>query len=159
VPGRLSDVFGIRTEEFYRPAAVPEFSLDSVTVKTAINFYEVLELRGAQPLASFTNTPEKSPAITINTYGKGQAIYVAVPAQMPALAPLMRGLYSKLDILRGPETPSGVYARVIEDRTLYVNTTEAEKTIAINGKKHGVLSGLTYDTVLYLKPHDADLLE
>jgi beta-galactosidase len=159
LPGRLSDVFGIRTEEFYRPTAAPEFSLDGVAAKAAINFYEVLESRGAQPLASFTNTPEKSPAITIKTYGKGQAIYVAVPAQMSALEPLMRSLYSKLGIARGPETPRGVYARVVEGRTLYVNTTEIEKAIAIQGKKHGVLSGQTYDTVLRLKPRDADLLE
>jgi len=58
LPGRLNDIFGIRIEEFYRPAAAPEFLLDGVTVKTAISFYEVLEPRGAQPLASFTNTPE-----------------------------------------------------------------------------------------------------
>ena len=159
VPGRLKDVFGIRTEEFYRPAATPEFLLDGIVVKTAIHFYEILELRGAQPLARFTNTPDRSPAITINTYGKGRAIYLAVPAQMAALAPLMRSLYSTLDIPRGPETPSGVYARVVEGRTLYVNTTEIEKAIAIQGKKYGILSGQTYDTVLHLKPHDADLLE
>jgi len=159
LPGRLSDVFGIRTEEFNRPTAAPEFSLDGNSVKTAINFYEVLEPRGAQTLASFTNTPANSPAITINTYGKGHAIDVAVPAQMPALAPLVRSLYPKLNIERGPETPTGVYARVVEGRTLYVNTTEAEQTITIQGKKHGVLSDRTYDSVLRLKPHDADLLE
>jgi beta-galactosidase len=159
LPGRLSDVFGIRTEEFYRPAAAPEFLLDGVGVKTAINFYEVLEPRGAKPLASFTNTPERSPAITMNTFGKGRAIYVAVPAQMAALAPLMRSLYSKLGIERGPRTPAGVYAREVEGRTLYVNTTEVEKSIAIKGKKRGVLSGKSYDTVLRLKPHDAELLE
>ena len=159
LPGRLSDVFGIRTEEFNRPTMAPEFSLDGSTIKTAINFYEVLEPRGAQTLASFTNTPANSPAITINTYGKGHAIYVAVPAQTSALAPLVRSLYPKLNIERGPETPTGVYARIVEGRTLYVNTTETEQTITIQGKKHGVLSDRTYDSVLRLKPHDADLLE
>jgi hypothetical protein len=64
----------------------------------------------------------------------------------------MRSLYSKLDIARGPETPSGVYVRVVEGRTLYVNTTEIEKAIAIQGKKRGALSGQTCDTVLRLKP-------
>ena len=60
---------------------------------------------------------------------------------MAAPAPLMRSLYSKLDISRGPQTPSGVYARVVEGSTLYVNTTEIEKAIAIQGKKHGVFGG------------------
>jgi hypothetical protein len=40
-----------------------------------------------------------------------------------------------------------------------VNTTEIEKAIAIQGKKYGILSRKTYDIVLRLQPHDADLLE
>jgi beta-galactosidase len=78
---------------------------------------------------------------------------------MPALAPFLHSLYPKLDIARGPDTPAGVYARVVEGRTLYVNTTAVEKTVVIKGKKHGVLSNQTYGTVLRLKPHDVDLLE
>jgi beta-galactosidase len=31
LPGRLSDVFGIRTSEFYRPSTPPEFSLNGKT--------------------------------------------------------------------------------------------------------------------------------
>jgi len=62
----------------------------------------------------FTNTPEKSAAITVNSYGKGRPIYVAVPAQMSVLAPLVRSLYGELGVEKGPETPAGVYARVVE---------------------------------------------
>ena len=39
----------------------------------------MLEPRTAKTVATFTNTPEKSPAITLNSYGKGRAIYIAVP--------------------------------------------------------------------------------
>ena len=62
LPGRLSDVFGIRTSEFYRPATPPEISFNGKTEKAAIGFYEVLEPRTAKAMAMFTNTPEKSPA-------------------------------------------------------------------------------------------------
>ena len=110
-------------------------------------------------MATFTNTPEKSPAVTVNNYGKGRAIYVAVPSQMAALAPLVRSLYSELAIEKGPETPSGVYARVVDGRTLYVNTTGEEKTLTIKGNKRGIISGVTYDGVIRLKPYDADLVE
>ena len=110
-------------------------------------------------MAMFTNTPEKSPAITVNNYGKGRAIYVAVPAQMPVLAPLVRSLYAELAIEKGPETPSGVYARVVEGRTLYVNTTGEEKTVAIRGSKRGIITGASYEGVIRLKPYDADLVE
>jgi beta-galactosidase len=158
-PGRLSDVFGIRTEEFYRPSAPPEFSLDGKTEKASIGFYEVLEPKTAKPMALFTNPPEKSPAITVNDYGKGHAIYLAVPAQMSALAPLVRSLYSALAIEKGPRTPSGVYARVVEGRTLYVNTTREAKAVNIPGSERGIISGGSYQGVIRLKPYDADLVE
>jgi len=159
LPGRLSDVFGIRTSQFYRPAALPEVSLNGKTEKAAISCYEVLEPRSAKATAMFTNTPERSPAITVNEYGKGRAIYVAVPAQMPILAPFVRSLYSALGIEKGPETPAGVYARVVEGRILYVNTTSDEKTISIGGHRHGVVSGTSYQGAIRLKPYEADLVE
>jgi beta-galactosidase len=159
LPGRLSDVFGIRTSEFYRPSTPPEIELNGKIEKATIGFYEVLEPRTAKPMALFTNTPEKSPAMTVNNYGKGRAIYVAVPSQMSVLAPLVRGLYSTLDIEKGPETPAGVYARAVEGRTLYVNTTGEEKTVAIRGSRRGIISGATYEGAIRLKPYDADLVE
>ena len=159
LPGRLSDVFGIRTAEFYRPSTPLEMSLNGKTERANLGFYEVLEPRTAKPVAMFTNTPEKSSAITVNNYGKGRAIYVAVPAQMSILAPLVRSLYSTLDIERGPETPSGVYARVVEGKTLYVNTTNEVKSVPIRGRKFGLISGTAYEGVIQLKPYDADLVE
>ena len=159
LPGRLSDVFGIRTSEFYRPSTPLEISLNGKIQKASIGFYEVLEPRTAKPIAVFTNTPEKSPAITVNHYGKGRAIYVAVPAQMSILAPLVRSLYTDLGIEKGPETPSGVYARVVEGRTLYVNTTGEEKIVTLRGSKRGVLSGTSYAGVIRLGPYQAELIE
>jgi len=120
---------------------------------------EVVVPRGAKAMAMFTNTTEKSPAITVNNYGKGQAIYVAVPSQVSVLAPLVRGLYSELGIEKGPETPAGVYARVVEKRTLYVKTTDEEKTIPIHGSKRGLVSGASYADLVRLKPYGVDLVE
>jgi beta-galactosidase len=158
-PGRLSDVFGIRTEEFYRPKTMPEMTFDGKTLKATIGFYEVLEPRTATALATFTNTDEKSPAITVNSFGKGHAIYVGVPAQLSVLGPLVRGLYPKLGIERGPATPAGVYSREVEGRTLYVNTTGEEVSIEISGEKHGLISGKIYTDVVRLKAYDVDLVE
>jgi beta-galactosidase len=159
LPGRLNDVFGLRTSEFYRPSTPPELSLNGKAEKASLGFYEVLEPSTAKAMAMFMNTPEKSPAITVNNYGKGRAIYVGVPAQMAVLAPLVRSLYSTLDIEKGPETPSGVYARVVDGRTLYVNTTGEEKTVALDGTRHGIINDTLYEGAIRLKPYDADLVE
>jgi beta-galactosidase len=153
LPGRLSDVFGIRTAEFYRPATMPEMTLSGKLLKSSISFYEVLEPKGAKVLARFTNVPDQPPAITENSYGKGHAIYLAVPAQMEVLAPLVRGLYPELGIERGPITPEGVFARVVAGKTLYVNSTAESKQFSINGTRHGEITGKTYADSVVLGPY------
>lgn len=159
LPGRLSDVFGLRTAEFYTTAVMPEFELNGKVAKASIPFYEVLEPQTAQTLAKFSNLPGNPPAITVNRYGKGQAIYLATPSQASLIDPLVRSLYEPLGIRTGPKTPDGVYARVINGRTLYVNTTQEEKSIQVGAKVHGVLSRQSYEGEMKLGPYQADLVE
>lgn len=71
----------------------------------------------------------------------------------------MRDLYPKLGIEKDPETPAGVYARVVDGRTLYVNTTGEQKAVPINGTKHGTISGAMYQGTIRLKPYDVDIVE
>ncbi len=78
---------------------------------------------------------------------------------MSAIAPLERNLYSALAIEKGPETPSGVYARVVDGRMLYVNTTGEEKAVNIRGSKRGIISSTSYEGIIRLKPYDVDLVE
>jgi beta-galactosidase len=159
LPGRLSDVFGLRTAQFYRPPTPPAVSFNGKSLQASNSFYEVLEPRTAKTLAMFTNLAEPSPAITDNLYGKGHAIYLATPAQISILGPLVESLYAPLGIERGPVTPSGVYARIVEGRTLYVNSTGETKTIAVDGEKRGVISGRQYKDSLVLAPYQVDLLQ
>ncbi len=159
LPGRLADVFGLHTNAFYRSDAPLEVTIGDEVRKGTDRYYEVLALDTAKPLANFLNTPEKSPAVAINRYGRGQAIYVATAAQPSIVGPLVRTLYGSLGIERGPETPPGVYARIVEGRTLYVNTTTAAATVRIDGAKRGVLSGRRYSEDLVLEPYGVELLE
>ena len=159
LPGRLSDVFGLRTNEFYEPKNLPEFELEGNTAKACIRFYEVLEPTTARILTKFSNLPRHPPAVTVNNYGKGQAIYLAAPAQPSLIASIIRSLYGPLGIQPGPETPEGVYARVVDGRTLYVNTTEEEKVVAVGMTSHGVLSNKSYQGEMKLGPYQADLVE
>jgi beta-galactosidase len=70
----------------------------------------------------------------------------------------VRSLYPALAIEKGPDTPTGVYARVVDGRELYVNTTGEEKAIPIRGSRRGILSGTLYDGAIRLKPYDVDLV-
>jgi len=158
LPGRLSDVFGLRTAQFYEPKDLPEFEFEGRTVKASLRYYEVLEPGTASTLARFTNLPGRPSAVTVNKYGKGQAIYLAAPAQSSLLDPILRSLYAPLGIQTGPQTPEGVYARVVEGRTLYVNTTEQEKKIPIQGTKTGIISNRTYHDNVILGSMEADLI-
>jgi beta-galactosidase len=138
---------------------MPEFELSGKTVKASIPYYEVLEPKTAQTLATFSNIPGHPPAVTVNKYGKGQAIYLAAPAQAALIGPVARSLYEQLGIQPGPKTPEGVYARVVNGRTPYVNTTNEEKDVAVGAKAHGVLSHQLYDGKMKLGPYQVDLVE
>nr|WP_254504360.1 beta-galactosidase [Duganella vulcania] len=157
LPGRLTDVFGLRTNEFYNGGTLLT-RIGDEEVKGSIGHYEVLEPSTAQVLARFTNVDGTPPAITVNSYGKGRAIYVATPAQPQIMGPLYRQLYASLGIAPGPKTPDGVYARTVEGRTLYVNTTGEAKDVAIDGAMTGVLGGKQWSGTLRLEPLGVELL-
>lgn len=159
LPGSLSDVFGLRTSQFYRPDTSPGYTYQGLTAQAKHPFYEVLEPQTAQVIARLSNVPDNVPAITENSFGKGHAFYLALPAGESTLEPLVRSLYKQLQIEPGPVTPDGVYARRVEGRVLYVNTTAAPATIAINGDKQGVLTGKQYHGSLVLAPYVVDLLQ
>jgi beta-galactosidase len=156
-PGGLTDVFGLRTNEFYDWNGT--LKLGEEEIESTVAHFEVLEPSTAQVLARFTNFDGNPPAITVNSFGKGRAIYVATVAQPQIMRPLLRQLYASVGIEPGPETPDGVYARSVEGRVLYVNTNNAPVEVAIDGAMKGVLGGQRWDRTLRLEPRGVELLE
>ncbi|MEO8737839.1 MAG: beta-galactosidase [Edaphobacter sp.] len=159
LPGLLSDVFGLRTSAFYPVGQALQYSLDGHLIDTGVHQYEVLEPSTAKVLAHFTNTADHTPAVTINRYGKGNAVYLAVESNSAAIGPLLRSLLPNVGIHPGPPTPDGVYARVVDGRTLYVNTTQQEQRIPIEGTKKGIVTGHVYEREVTLGPWQADLVQ
>jgi beta-galactosidase len=159
LPGRLADVFGLKTKEFYQHKEPLTGTINGAEFKTSINFYEVLEPSTARVLARFSNLEGAPPVVTVNIFGKGKAIYVATPAQPSIMAPVYRGLYAELGIVPGPKTPDGVFARAVDGRVLYVNTTTEAKDIPLSGQKTGVLSGTSWNGNLRLGPYGVDLVQ
>jgi beta-galactosidase len=157
LPGGLTDVFGLRTNEFYDRAGT--LKIGDEEVKGTIEHYEVLEPSTAEVMSRFGNLEGTPPAITVNRFGKGRAIYLATPAQAQIMKPLYRQLYASLGIEPGPKTPDGVFAREVEGRVLYVNTRWQPVDVPIAGAMKGVLGGQRWDGTLKLDALGAELLE
>jgi beta-galactosidase len=158
LPGRLSDVFGLKTNEFYEVESPLTFELDGESVASGAGWYEVLELSTATVLSRFSDTLDHSPAVTVNKFGNGNAIYLATESKASAIAPVLNFIYKMVGIQNGPKTPDGVYARVVDGRTLYVNTTQREQRIPIEGRRKGMISSRAYEGTVILGPQDADLI-
>jgi len=158
LPGGLADVFGLRTNAFYDAGAL-RTTLGGEDVQLKEGFYEVLEPSTAEVLARFSNVEGQAPAITVNRFGKGRAIYVAATAQSPLMRALYRQLYASLGVAPGPKTPEGVLARAVDGRVLYVNTTGETRVVPIEGAMKGVLSGRRWTQALRLEPLGVELLE
>jgi beta-galactosidase len=158
LPGRLSDVFGLKTNAFY-DSTVLKFDLDDKSISANSRRYEVLEPSTATVLARFTDTPDHSPAITINRFGKGNALYLATESNDSTIGPVLERVLRLAGIQAGPSTPEGVYARSVDGRTLYVNTTEEKKTVPLGGSKRGMLTNRIYEGAMVLDPLASELVQ
>jgi len=158
LPGRLSDVFGLKTNAFYDASAL-SFQLDGKTIVTPLHHYEVLEPSTATVVARFSNTSDHTPAITLNKYGKGNAIYLATESNPVVIGSILNYIESVAGVEPGPQTPEGVFARAVDGRTLYVNTTGEEKRIPISSTKKGIVSSRAFNDNVVLGPQEADLVQ
>jgi beta-galactosidase GanA len=109
--------------------------------------------------AHFANTPDHSPAITINRFGKGNALYLATESNDSTIGPVLQRVLRLAGIQAGPSTPEGVYARSVDGRTLYVNTTEEKKTVPLEVSKRGMLTNRIYEGAMVLDPLASDLVQ
>jgi len=80
--------------------------------------------------------------VTVNDTARGS--YLPGAPRTVVIGPIVRSFYEPLGI-QPAQNAEGVYARVINGRTLYVNTTNEEKDVAVGMKAHGVLSRHSYD--------------
>lgn len=180
LPGRLSDVFGIRAAAFERCVThnsdvieggqeraklkirreAPCVLLNGEKYEFPIDTYEILEPRTAEVFASLGNLDEELPAVTVNSYGKGKAYYVAVPAHEGILKPLLRYLCPELDINAGNRTPEGVVSRNLElGQVLYINITGETKEIPLTNSVKSLYSGKVHNGVLTLEKYEVDVVE
>lgn len=177
LPGRLSDVFGVKVRGFDRAVthvsqvnvgslekAPLELRRNKVTIERDgetwqdhINYHEFLELTTAQSLADYHGADSPyTTAVSCNAYGKGKAIYVGVPAADGLIRKVLEKVCGILPAF--PELPKGVVARSLEGgKALYVNTRPEEVAFPASGRS--LFTGGTCQGEVRLPAYEVELLE
>lgn len=175
-PGELSDVFGIRVAGFNRTDDKWSFTEDSViiekdgkireeltvsrdgsTVVTGAEYYEHIELRGAECFAKFNK--QSMCAISRNKYGKGVAYYVAAEEDEKTLSWLIDEIAEETGLTPPLSVPEGVQGREIApNQYFYVNFQNNSVEIDLPKQGKGILSGNEYKDKLILSAYDAELV-
>ena len=164
IPGSsLKDVFGILSEEIDTLYPVERQHAESDgQVHELVDYCEVVHLRGADALASYTDGYYKGmSAVTSNHYGKGRAIYQACRDSGSLKEQILDKLITELEIPKAVRCegalPHGISAhtRTDGDHTYvfvenYMETKSAP--IALHGKMQNMLTGEITDECT-LKPY------
>jgi beta-galactosidase len=171
-PGLLNDVFGIRVGSYELVSDMNELSRlsykgDQVRVdyqgkniETQSPRYDVIQPKGAKVLGNITSLDTDYPIITSNTYGKGTAIYIGLPARGSVLSSLLNDLVNKLSIQKGPDVPSGVMARQIDkNHILYMNISDTPKEIHMQGSSRSILYDKDYTGTFTIAPNEPEFIE
>ncbi len=172
LPGRLSDVFGIRISGFEETEQFNELSklglkgdslrlsfggqsLDSQSPR-----FDVIHAQGATVLGQIVGLDQDYPIITSHNFGAGTAIYVGLPARENVLEPIVSDLISRLGINTGPVVPEGVMARQIDAaHLLYLNLDGTPKRIELKGRSSSILYDRHYENAFTIDPYQPEFVE
>lgn len=172
LPGRLSDVFGIRVAGFEETEVLNELSRESCTgqkIRVVCQGqsemvesprFDVIYAKGAEVLGKIVSLDRDYPIVTSHRYGSGRAIYVGLPVRGEILNPLLDRLIDELGIRKGPATPANVVARQIDSRhILYVNLGKEPRVIDLKGASRSILWDKNYTDRFTIGSFEPDFVE
>jgi beta-galactosidase len=172
LPGRLSDVFGIRISGFEETEQFNELSklgLKGSTLRLSYNGhiidsqsprFDVIHLEGATALGQMIGLDQDYPFVSSHHFGAGTAIYVGLPARENVLGPIVSDLIDRLGINTGPAVPEGVMARQVDAKHfLYLNLEGTAKRIELKGKARSILYDRDYMDTFTINPYQPEFVE
>lgn len=153
--GVLRDVFGFWNEEcdaLYPSDRVGvKYNENSIGLEGEIkgkDFAELIHAESAQVIASYTSEFYAGmPAITVNSYGKGKAYYIATRLEEADLRSFYKAIISDAGIRRAFdfELPCGVEATFRADQSneyvFVMNMTQSNKSFDIGGSYTDIITG------------------
>jgi beta-galactosidase len=172
LPGRLSDVFGIRVSGFEESEFMNELSPAGLRGRQVrvrygdreINCqsprFDVIEPKDAEVLGRIVSLDRDPPVVTAHKFGSGTAIYIGLPAREELLDLILGARIDRLAIKAGPRVPSGVMARQINDsHFLYLNLDGTAKRVDLKGRSRSILRDLDYEDSFELGPYEPEFVE
>jgi beta-galactosidase len=170
-PHDLTDVFGLEVTEFdpLPPGEENHLAFKGASFHTshlhpALHWCDVIEAKGCQVLATFTKDfYAGKPAITLNEYGDGKAIYVGTMSNQVFYCDLvmwLRTLCKLQPLLKAPDTVE-VSLRQGENKKVYFLLNHQHTPVRINFFKpmHDFLTGRTFSGNYDLPPHGVLVLD
>jgi len=172
LPGRLSDVFGIRVSGFEESEFMNELSRDgSRGRQLRVNYhdrnltcqsprFDVIEPKDAEVLGRIVSLDRDYPIVTTHKFGAGTAIYIGLPAREELLDAIIGDLINRLAINTGPQVPTGVMARQIDPtHLLYLNMDGTAKRVDLKGHSRSILHDQEYQDGFSLAPYEPEFVE
>ncbi len=169
-PNELTDVFGMEVEEFdpLPPGEENHLSFKGDFHVSALHparlWCDVIKPHEAQVLALFTRDfYANRPAMTLNTYGNGRAIYLGFVSHQAFYCDLvvwLRGLANLYPLLKVPDTVE-VSLRQGPDSKVYFLLNHQNSPVRIQFYKpmHDFLTGRTFTGTYDLPPHGVLVLD
>jgi len=170
LPFLLGEVFGLQVQEFDTLAPGEENHLafrgtfPTSALHPALLWCDVIEPAGCQIVATFAKDfYAGKPAVTVNDYGKGRAVYVGTVSHLPFYLDLtswLRGMVGLHPLLKVPDTVE-VSLREGNGKKVFFLLNHQASPVRITFYKpaHDFLSGRTFTGNCDLPPHGVLVLD
>lgn len=164
-PGLFRELAGVELEEFDSINFGRTVKIDGLFGEgTSSTWCDVLKLTGAEALADYDSHYYKgTPAVTVNTLGKGRVYYVACDLNDEAMSNLMSLIVKREELSTSlPKSYEGVEAiersKDGQSYLILLNHNNAELQVELNGSYRDALSETDVQSQIVLAPYAAHVL-
>jgi beta-galactosidase len=167
LPGLLRDVMGVTVKDYvpiYSEKIGVKFSSQLAGPDAECELWaDLLQPASASVLATYTGPYAGEAAITVNSFGKGKAIYLGADLDPASLARVLGTLLGTAGIKSPFGAPRGVEITVRKSGgkqwVFLLNHTADSKEVTLPGRFDDLLTGTTIAEKVSLRPYDVLVLQ
>ena len=167
LPGLLRDVMGVTVKDYvpiYSEKIGVKFSSQLAGPDAQCELWaDLLQPASASVLATYTGPYAGEAAITINSFGKGKAIYLGADLDPASLARVLGTLLGTAGIKSSFGVPRGVEVTVRKSGdkqwVFLLNHTQESQEVSLPGRFADLLTGTAHAEKASLEPYDVLVLK